>query len=155
MDYDVYQSPMGPLWLAGESGVLTVLSFTPLSGAPDEQDSFAPVKRWLDDYFAGRFRSPDFPMAPEGTPFQKLVWSLLLQVPAGQTETYGALAKKCAAILGKERMSAQAIGQAVGRNPIAIIIPCHRILGVKGQMTGYAYGLDRKTWLLQHEGSIS
>ena len=101
---------------------------------------------WVADYFAGHRRSVDFPLAPSGTEFQRKVWDILLTIPYGGTTTYGAIAK----LLG-EKMSAQAVGQAVGHNPIAIIIPCHRCLGAKGQLTGYAGGLEYKKWLLTHE----
>lgn len=112
------------------------------------------TKRWLDGYFAGR--RPDFapPLKPQGTHFQELVWQLLLDIPYGATTTYGELAQALAQRLGKERMSAQAVGQAVGHNPIAIIIPCHRVVGKNGQLTGYAGGLERKKALLALEARI-
>ena len=112
------------------------------------------TKRWLDGYFAGR--RPDFapPLKPQGTHFQELVWQLLLDIPYGATTTYGELAQAVAQRLGKERMSAQAVGQAVGHNPIAVIIPCHRVLGKNGQLTGYAGGLERKKALLALEARI-
>ena len=90
-------------------------------------------------------------MEPKGTDFQKRVWQRLLEIPYGQTVSYGQLAREIGQALGKEKMSAQAVGQAVGRNPISILIPCHRVVGVKGQLTGYAGGLDKKIWLLRHE----
>lgn len=155
MQCEIYHSPMGPLWLAGEGGVLKELSFLPLSGEPARENAFEAVRQWLDGYFRGEDTPPDFPMDPEGTPFQKLIWSLLLEIPMGQTRSYGSLARQAAQILGKERMSAQAVGQAVGKNPIAIAIPCHRVLGSRGQLTGYASGLERKIRLLQHEGCSS
>ncbi len=105
--------------------------------------------RWLDDYFAGR--RPDIekiPLAPFGTPFQQRVWALLRDIPYGRTTTYGALARR----LAPQRMAAQAVGGAVGRNPVAIFIPCHRVLGSGGALTGYAGGLERKQRLLLHEG---
>ena len=101
---------------------------------------------WVSDYFAGHRRSVDFPLAPSGTEFQRKVWQLLLTIPYGETTTYGAIAK----LLG-EKMSAQAVGQAVGHNPIAIIIPCHRVVGSGEQLTGYAWGIEKKQWLLAHE----
>ena len=152
MECGKYESPMGPLWLTGEKGILTGLSFERPHGevTPGE---FPAVKRWLDAYFRGIPQEIDFPMAPSGTPFQKRIWDLLLEIPFGQTRTYGDLAREMAQILGKEKMSAQAVGQAVGRNPIAIIIPCHRIIGAKGKLTGYAFGNEKKQWLLNHEES--
>jgi methylated-DNA-[protein]-cysteine S-methyltransferase len=119
-----------------------------ISGLPrqDALPFFDVVRHWLDDYFAGKHREIDFLLSPAGTDFQRKVWEILLSISYGETTTYGAIAKQ----LG-EKMSAQAVGQAVGRNPISIIIPCHRCVGAKGQLTGYAGGLDQKKWLLTHE----
>lgn len=147
---DKYDSPVGLLWLTGREGVLTGLSFEEPRGEC-EQGSFDAVKCWLDDYFRGIPRQICFPMALSGTLFQKQIWDLLLKIPYGKTVTYGQLAKQAAGILGKEKMSAQAVGQAVGRNPIAIVIPCHRVVGAGGKLTGYAYGIEKKQWLLDHE----
>jgi methylated-DNA-[protein]-cysteine S-methyltransferase len=112
----------------------------------DELPIFESVRAWLDDYFIGQHREIDFTLSPAGTDFQKRIWEILLTIPYGEITTYGAMAKQ----LG-EKMSAQAVGQAVGRNPIGIIIPCHRVVGAKGQLTGYAGGLEKKKWLLRHE----
>ena len=150
MEFMRYESPLGPLWLTGQEGILTGLSFdAPREGIPE--DSFHGARCWLDDYFEGVSREIDFPMEPSGTPFQKLIWSFLLEIPYGKTVTYGDLARAVARAMGKDAMSAQAVGQAVGRNPIAIIIPCHRVVGTGGKLTGYAAGLDRKQWLLTYE----
>ena len=122
----------------------------PLS--PEAHPVLAQTTRWLGRYSAGEpVVADEIPLDPEGTPFQKTVWRLLSEIPYGQTVTYGELARKAAALLGKPRMSAQAVGQAVGANPIAIIIPCHRCLGAKGNLTGYAGGLDLKRALLDLE----
>ena len=150
MYYDKYDSPLGSLWLTGKECVLTGLSFDKPCGN-FIFGNFDAVKHWLDDYFRGFPREIDFPMDLSGTPFQKLVWNLLLDIPFGQTITYGQLAKRAADILGREKMSDQAVGQAVGRNPVAIIVPCHRVVGSGGKLTGYAYGLEKKQWLLNHE----
>ena len=109
------------------------------------------ARRWLDVYFSGR--EPDFtpPLHPVGSPFRRAVWELLLQIPYGQTTTYGALAQQLAAKQGKTRMSAQAVGGAVGHNEISIIIPCHRVVGTSGSLTGYAGGIEKKVRLLQLE----
>ena len=93
-------------------------------------------------------------MKAEGTPFQKEVWNLLMAIPYGETRTYGDLAREMARLRGKENMSSQAVGQAVGKNPISIIIPCHRVVGAGGKLTGYAWGITKKEWLLRHEGSF-
>ena len=110
--------------------------------------------RWLDRYFTGRDPGflPPLDLETQGTPFRRTAWRLLLDIPFGQTTTYGRLARELARLTGRERMSAQAVGQAVGSNPIAIIVPCHRVLGSQGQLTGYAYGLLIKKALLQLEG---
>ena len=146
MIYTEYDSPVGKLFLASDGSALKALGF---GNAPEETD-YDPVlemaKIWLDDYFLGRFREPWFPLAPEGTAFRQKVWQMLLQIPYGETVSYGNLARK----LGKN-MSAQAVGQAVGKNPIAILIPCHRVVGAKGQLTGYAWGVEKKKWLLDLE----
>lgn len=153
--YDQYDSPMGRLWLLGNGTALTGLHFQEEyepDGVTAPPHMFDLVKRWLNAFFRGEAGKPDFPMEPEGTEFQKQVWQLLLEIPFGQSRTYGQIAREAARQMGKEKMSAQAVGQAVGRNPIAIIIPCHRILGAGGALTGYASGLERKVWLLRHEG---
>ena len=145
-----YDSPIGPIWLTGENGTLTGLSFVKPSGQ-FSTGNFEKVEQWLDDYFQGISREIDFQIELSGTPFQKLIWDMLLKIPFGQTITYGQLAEQAAQAMGKEKMSSQAVGQAVGRNPIAVIIPCHRVIGTGGKLTGYAYGVDKKQWLLNHE----
>lgn len=110
--------------------------------------------KWLDDYFSGK--KPDISrlkLAPIGGEFRQQVWQILLEIPYGEVTTYGKIAKEVAKRMGKERMSAQAVGGAVGHNPISIIIPCHRVIGTNGSLTGYAGGLDKKVWLLKHEGA--
>lgn len=113
---------------------------------------FDRTQEWLERYFAGGKPSPEeLPLRPEGTDFQQMVWRGLLHIPYGQVTTYGSLAKAVAREMGRETMSAQAVGQAVGHNPISIIIPCHRVVGANGSLTGYAGGLDRKIRLLELE----
>ena len=107
---------------------------------------------WLDAYFAGKRPSWLPKLHLIGTPWQTAVWQHLQRIAYGETTTYGAIAREMAVRTGKEKMSAQAVGQAVGANPIAIAIPCHRVVGAKGKLTGYAGGLDKKEWLLRHEG---
>lgn len=155
MEYSVrYDSPMGPLLLTGDGAAITGLWMNrpaPETEASENLPVFTQAKSWLDAYFRGKPREIDFPISPAGTAFQQKVWKLLLAIPHGETRSYGALAKDMARLLGKEKMSAQAIGQAVGANPISIIIPCHRVVGAKGQLTGYAGGIENKMWLLRHE----
>lgn len=151
-----YDSPLGQLLLTCDGESLTGLWMDRESPGEGSADAFHPILRkaqkWLDSYFCGEERQIDFPLAPEGTAFQKQVWEILLTIPFGETLTYGEIARETAKRMGKEKMSAQAVGGAVGRNPISILIPCHRCVGVHRQLTGYAGGLRRKEWLLKHEG---
>lgn len=152
MYYAKYLSPVGQILLTCTEDGLTGAWLN--REAPEQEDDhpvLEQAKRWLEDYFRGQPREVDFPFAPEGTPFQKQVWEILLTIPFGQTRTYGSIAREIARLTGKDAMSAQAVGQAVGKNPIGILIPCHRVMGAGGKLTGYAAGLDRKRWLLEHE----
>ncbi|GHV12821.1 methylated-DNA--protein-cysteine methyltransferase [Bacteroidia bacterium] len=119
-----------------------------------EQDLpvFESVRKWLDCYFSGK--EPDFmpPLKPKGNPFQKSIWNILCEIPFGAVITYGDIAKQIAARQRLERMSAQAVGGAVGHNPISILIPCHRVVGSNGSLTGYAGGIGKKVKLLTLEG---
>ncbi len=112
------------------------------------------VKAWLDDYFAG-LKPPvsSLPLAPIGGEFRQRVWKILLEIPYGGLRTYGGIAKEIAAEMGRSSMSSQAVGNAVGHNPISIIIPCHRVVGSNGSLTGYAGGIEKKLMLLRHEGA--
>ena len=143
----VYHSPLGDIVLTSDGLALTGLRFAEATNGEPAQDipPLADACRWLDLYFSGA--KPDFipRLAPQGTPFQQSVWGELLAIPYGHTVSYGYIAQRLRC------RSAQAVGGAVGRNPIALIIPCHRVIGSNGQLTGYAYGLDRKQWLLSHE----
>jgi len=147
-----YPSPIGLLTLASDGENLTGLWMEgqPLPTEMLQRDLpvFHAAKAWLDAYFRGENPTIDYlPLSPAGTPFQHRVWDILLTVPYGEPITYGEIARK----LGI-RMSPQAVGGAVGRNPISIIIPCHRCVGARRKLTGYAGGLERKVWLLHHEG---
>ena len=154
-----YASPVGELLLAADEEGLTGLWLAGekyFPGVPEDAPQETPVleetKRWLDIYFAGR--EPDFlpPLHLAGSPFRQEVWALLRQIPYGETTTYRALAEAVARKRGLRRMSAQAVGGAVGHNPISIIVPCHRVVGSDGSLTGYAGGLERKVQLLRLEG---
>ena len=154
--YSYYPSPLGRILLLSDGQGLTGLYLETQSGMPGEAQKELPVfvctKAWLDAYFLGQQPDPyALPLSPTGTAFQEGVWKLLLTIPYGTTVTYGHIAGQMARQLGKVKMSSQAVGQAVGRNPISIIIPCHRVLGSGGKLTGYAGGLDKKLWLLNHE----
>lgn len=152
MEYTAgYDSPMGPLKLLSDGVNLTGLY---IEKTTDNMDLpvFSKAKKWLDAYFQGEENGFDFPLKPEGTAFQRKIWDILLTIPFGTTRTYGDIARQAANELGKEKMSAQAVGQAVGRNPISILIPCHRCVGAQGKLTGYTGGMEYKKWLLRHEG---
>ena len=111
------------------------------------------AKKWLDRYFKGeKPQISELDLEPIGSDFAKNVWKLLCEIPYGEVTTYGEIAKKVAKIMNKSTMSAQAVGGAVGHNPISIIIPCHRVIGTNGSLTGYAGGIDKKIFLLKHEG---
>lgn len=119
----------------------------------EELPVFRTVTDWLDLYFAGK-QPPisDLPLAPSGGEFRQAVWKILCEIPYGQVTTYGEIAKKMARLQNRQTMSAQAVGGAVGHNPISIIIPCHRVVGTNGSLTGYAGGVDKKIKLLELEG---
>lgn len=148
-----YDSPVGKLLLTCTDQGLTGIYFD--REAPAQLCSHPVLQKtglWLDAYFRGEDPPVEIPLALEGTAFQQLVWNLLRAIPRGRCRSYGEIAKEAAAAMGKKKMSAQAVGQAVGRNPVSILIPCHRVVGAGGKLTGYAGGLDRKIWLLRHEG---
>ena len=111
------------------------------------------ARQWLDIYFSGRESDFKLPLHFIGTPFQNEVWEILYSIPYGKTMTYGEIAKLLANRSGIKQMSAQAVGGAVGRNEISIIVPCHRVVGTGGNLTGYASGIDKKTFLLELEGN--
>ena len=154
-----YSSPLGRIVLMSDGTALTELEFAegvPEASAVHTQKDlpvFREVCRWLDVYFAGRDPGALPPLAPHGTAFQQAVWKILRGIPYGTTTTYDGIAARIAAARGG-RMSAQAVGGAVGRNPISILIPCHRVIGADGSLTGYAGGLDKKEYLLELEGAI-
>lgn len=156
-----YQSPIGSILLAADETGLTGLWFDGakyFADCPDSEhkEENTPVleqtKEWLIIYFSGK--EPDFcpPVHMTGTPFQLSVWKILQQIPYGKTVTYGEIAKEIAREKGLSRMSAQAVGGAVGHNKISIIVPCHRVIGKDGSLTGYAGGIDKKMKLLDLEG---
>lgn len=155
-----YDSPLGGILLAADESGITGLWFDgqkyfardlPAERVEQNTPALAEAKRWLDIYFTGG--EPDFtpPLHPIGSGFRQAVWNILLQIPYGQTTTYGEIARQLAAKQGLARMSAQAIGGAVGHNEISIIIPCHRVVATNGSLTGYAGGIDRKVKLLELE----
>ena len=164
MDYIYhYHSLLGVITLASDGEALTGLWFDEQKYFPhklisesieSELPIFKQTVKWLDIYFSGRI--PDFipPISLNTTPFRKAVYDILLTIPYGQTMTYGEIARILAKQNGVERMSAQAVGGAVGHNPVSIIIPCHRVVGADGSLTGYAGGLNKKIELLKLEKAL-
>jgi methylated-DNA-[protein]-cysteine S-methyltransferase len=156
----IYPSRLGDILLAVDEIGLTGLWFfgqsyfadtLPAEQIAQETPILAQAREWLDEYFSGK--EPDFTptLHPMGSPFRQAVWKLLLQIPYGQTTTYGEIARQLEKLQNRPHMSAQAVGGAVGHNGISIIIPCHRVVGTKGSLTGYAGGLDKKMALLELE----
>lgn len=158
-----YESPIGMITIASDGDNLIGLWFERQKYFKgnikedmyknDDLQVFADTKKWLDEYFKGKKPCiSDLHMAPIVSKFASSVLDILIKIPYGQVTTYLEIANTIACIMKKERMSAQAVGGAIGHNPISIIIPCHRVVGTNGSLTGYAGGIDRKIWLLRHEG---
>lgn len=168
-----YNSPIGEIYLVSDETSLvglwncgqkyfgaTVLKagteireFTEAEKA-EQPKALVDAAKWLDDYFDGK--QPEISrlnLAPIGSEFRQIVWQILTEIPYGETMTYGEIGRAAALRLGKDKMSAQAVGGAVGHNPISIIIPCHRVVGTDGSLTGYAGGIEKKIKLLEHEGA--
>lgn len=151
-------TPVGETRASAENGALTGLWFTGQKHYPPHTDNwiynsddivFGSLRGWLSDYFAGKRPEQIVKLDMRGTAFQKSVWNALLKIPYGQVAAYGEIAKQL------DCRSARAVGGAVGRNPISILIPCHRVIGSKGNITGYAGGVDKKQALLQIEGQAN
>lgn len=153
-------TPLGIMTASAENDALTGLWFRGQKYYPANSGAwinkpdypvFIKLKLWLDEYFQGRFSKPSFALKAQGTDFQMKVWSILERIPYGKTMTYGDIARELASIMGVRSMSAQAVGGAVGHNPISILIPCHRVIGSDRRLTGYAGGIDKKSALLKLE----
>lgn len=154
--YALVDSPIGPLALVEEGGALAALSVEgarqgpiPASFGTRDDDVLPHVREQLDEYFAGRLREFDADVVLRGTPFQVRVWNALAEIPYGATGTYGQVARA----IGVPK-AAQAVGAANGRNPVSLLVPCHRIVGANGRLTGYAGGMERKEFLLRLEGAL-
>lgn len=154
--WTVVESPIGPLRVIGRDGAIAAIEFTPFRGLADgrpigDRDDADPLLReaaaQLTGYFARELRVFDLPLAPEGSAFQRQVWNALVEIPWGETASYGQIARR----LGHTNAASRAVGLANGRNPIPIVIPCHRVIGADGSLTGYAGGLARKQTLLSLE----
>ena len=154
--YSRLDSPIGELLLVGDDDGLRGVHMTPHTGRHGvgagwrrDDAALAETRRQLEDYFAGELTEFSLPLAPEGTAFQRLVWDGLGAIPYGQTCSYGALAERIGA-----PGAARAVGLANGRNPIAVVVPCHRVIGADGSLTGYGGGLERKRFLLDLEAGV-
>lgn len=148
-----YQSPFGKLLITGNQTAVTGISFpnksvTPKEHWPANASQFKDVSDQLDHYFAGTLKTFNIPLAPKGTAFQQSVWTQLMTIPYGQTTSYGAIAKQLS-----NPKAMRAVGSANGRNPIPVIIPCHRVIGSNGSLTGFGGGLPTKSFLLDLENS--
>lgn len=155
-----YDSPIGMLTLASDGINLTGLWMAGQKYYGQTLDKkavrrrvpvFDPAISWLDDYFAGKAPALTLPLAPEGGSFRQRVWKVLLEIPYGKVTTYGEIARQLNASGTEHATSARAVGGAVGHNPISIIIPCHRVVGSDGSLTGFAGGMEKKKWLLRLE----
>ncbi len=158
-----YRSPLGTIVMASDGEGLTGLwfegqkYFAATLGTPRQERQlplFEQTCRWLDRYFDGCDPGPTPPLHPQGSPFRLAVWELLRQIPFGATTTYGELAREIARRQQMKSCSAQAVGGAVGHNPVSILIPCHRVVGSDGSLTGYAGGIERKAQLLALERAV-
>ena len=150
----IHDSPIGPLTLHSDGAALTGVEFDqpkyPLAPSPRGEDSvLKQARRELDLYFAGKLKAFSVPLAPRGTPFQQRVWAALRTIPYGVTRSYG----EQAAAIGSPK-AFRAVGLANGKNPISIIVPCHRVIGANGDLTGFGGGMARKHYLLQHERGL-
>lgn len=158
-----YISPLGAMLMAADDTGLTGLWFEGQKYFPEKSGNdcrecnpavFAAAEKWLDIYFSGHDPGFTVPLHLTGTSFQNDVWNILLTIPYGTTVSYKDIAARLAAKRGIVRMSAQAVGGAVGRNPVSVIVPCHRVVGANGNLTGYAGGIDKKIMLLKYEGAF-
>jgi methylated-DNA-[protein]-cysteine S-methyltransferase len=143
------ESPVGLLRILSNGEGITEIKFMDFDGPEDPDAHTESAKTQLREYFEGNRSAFQLELIPRGTDFEQRVWKQLLEIPQGSTTSYGAIAKK----LGDDKAS-QAIGKANGKNPIAIVIPCHRVIGADNKLTGYAGGPERKEWLLKHEGAL-
>lgn len=163
MDYTRhYISPLGDLllssdgerltglWLAGQAHYAATLAPAHRAG---DTPALREAGRWLDQYFSGEKPEHTPPLGLRGSPFRRAVWQALLAIPYGQVRTYGEIARQLAAVGDAPRPCPRAVGGAAGHNPISLIVPCHRLVGADGRLTGYAGGVERKKWLLEMEGA--
>ena len=143
-----YETPVGRLCIGEENGCITRTTWSKVPGEYilEETALILECKKQLDEYFAGERKTFDLPLSPKGTEFQQKVWQALMEIPYGETRTYGEIAER----VGNPKAS-RAVGMANNKNPIGILIPCHRVVGVNGKLVGYAGGMEKKEWLLELE----
>lgn len=147
-----YKSPLGILKISADEKGITEIEFVNKENSSIRKSSSKIIRdciKQLDEYFQGKRKSFELKLNPEGTEFQKKVWEELLRIPYGKTLSYGEVSRRI-----RNQKAVRAVGQAIGRNPISIVIPCHRVIGSDGNLTGYASGLWRKKWLLKFEGVL-
>jgi methylated-DNA-[protein]-cysteine S-methyltransferase len=160
--FSTIETPLGKIVASAENEALTGLWFWGQKYFPKidnwvekaEYPVFEALRLWITDYFNGKNPAITLRLDPQGSPFQKSVWKILLEIPYGQLSTYGKISRQLASGQNLSRMSARAVGGAVGHNPISLLIPCHRVVGANGSLTGYAGGIDKKEALLRLEGAI-
>ena len=149
----IFECPLGPLLLAAEATGIRQITFLEEEKIRQVRPESSPILsrlfEQLEEYFAGNRTAFDLPLDPEGTEFQKKIWRELLHIPYGSTITYGELSERVG-----DKKAVRAIGKANGQNPLPIIIPCHRVVGSNNDLVGYSGGIERKRWLLQHEGAL-
>jgi methylated-DNA-[protein]-cysteine S-methyltransferase len=150
MHIDYMDSPIGTIEIKASTRGITHLVFTDQKNTPTNTcNVLNQCKKQLNEYFSGKRKSFSLPLDSKGTDFQKSIWSALVDIPFGKTVSYGDIAN----VINNPK-AVRAVGAANGKNPISIIVPCHRVIGSNGKLTGYAWGLERKSWLLNHEGIV-
>lgn len=141
-------TPIGMLRISAQAEVICSVLFDESSAETHLPEEFSSIVKQFEEYFSGKRQTFDFDLIPGGTPFQLAVWKIVMDIPYGKTRSYGEIAQQMGLKNG-----ARAVGLAVGANPLLIVVPCHRVVGSNGQLTGYAGGIDRKKWLLRHEAA--
>lgn len=144
--YENFDTPLGLMEVTATNNAIKSIYFVEQTQPEQPNDVTNKTKQQLDEYFRGERIVFDLPLDADGTDFQKKVWKQLLTIPSGQTSTYGDIAKRI-----NNPKGMRAVGLANGKNPMTIVVPCHRVIGSNGSLTGYAFGVDRKAWLLNHE----
>jgi methylated-DNA-[protein]-cysteine S-methyltransferase len=142
----ILDTPVGPMGLAAKDGAITAVHFGELEGDETNDPALDQAARQLDEYFRGKRKDFELPLSAEGTEFERAVWGALAEIPFGETRSYLDIAKR----IGNTK-AVRAVGRANGKNPLAIVVPCHRVIGANGALTGFGGGMEAKRWLLDHE----